>query len=656
MKPFNRLLYIVGFQNTKNSGPSVRYLTTSKLLCEKKTKKKPKIHTPIIFEEKLSLFKKGLKAELYAINDLILSENTEKNSSVRNQAFHNIRAKKTSYDTLYGNVIELSDSKFIGLNPSAFPKFKAFNLKQNDKQFLSYLMDYNPKNGTILMKLVSSIDDWKEIKENSIFDLLPSAKNSLDGVLDFLHAGGFTKMPGWKTLESIYKGSLSPVAYSDRPVKFNGEFNTTQKNAIKAALNSKRQILCIGGPPGTGKTQVIVEILRQLLEDGQKILVVVPRPTVLTNIYERIDLMKYKACAMVGDESAHIDIKTKSHKDFENLEYMAELIDEIKEGDGNNECIKDYSDLVVSAKLGINRNIINDSQIIFTSMGRNVMGLIAKTKFTPDVVLLEEGSQILECVSWRFLLSGKRSIVVGDHNQLATTLTSESAVKDCQLDISIMEYLWKNLPKVDKIMLDTQYRMNKKIMEWSSKTFYGNAMIADKSVENITLSDISSIKNDEKFNSPLLVFDSKNCSNFREIMIQRSFANVKEVMVCAKYVKYLLNNGLKESGIGIITPYSAQKIKIEEHLKGHNIKVSTVDGFQGQQKEVIIFCYVRDNKSKNVGFLSEKKRMNVALTRAKRQFVFIGNTDMLSTDDAFEELKNTLLNSGVSIDAGQYLL
>uniref|UniRef100_A0A0N5CAE1 AAA_12 domain-containing protein n=1 Tax=Strongyloides papillosus TaxID=174720 RepID=A0A0N5CAE1_STREA len=127
-------------------------------------------------------------------------------------------------------------------------------------------------------------------------------------------------------------------------------------------------------------------------------------------------------------------------------------------------------------------------------------------------------------------------------------------------------------------------------------------------------------------------------------------------MVCVKYVKYLISNGLKESDIGIITPYSAQKIKIEKYLNGYNIEVSTVDRFQRQQKEVIIFCFVRDNKTKDVGLLIKKKYMIVAMTSARRQFVFIGNTNMLFTDDKFEELRNILLNEGISIDAGRYWL
>uniref|UniRef100_A0A0K0FEV7 DNA-binding protein SMUBP-2 (inferred by orthology to a human protein) n=1 Tax=Strongyloides venezuelensis TaxID=75913 RepID=A0A0K0FEV7_STRVS len=638
-------------QKIKYSIPSVRYSTSSKIVAEKKDNKKPQIQTPAIFDKRLDFFKKGLKAELKAIYNLVSLANIKKNLNKKNQVFCNLKAKKISYDTIYGQLIELCDSKLVALNTKFFPKAKPFILKQNNKEFFSHLLHYDPKNGTILLKLNSTIDEWKELRENSTFDLLPSHKSPLENVLEFLHSGRFTKMPGWKTLELIYKGSRSPVAYSDPPVKFNGEFNTAQQNAIKAALNPKRKMLCIGGPPGTGKTQVIVEILRYLLEDRKKILVVVPRPDVLTNIYERIDLMKYKSCAMVGDESAHIDMQTKNHRDFEYLEDMTDIICEIKGEDVDSSSIRDYIGLVDGAKKKINLSIVNNSQIVFTSAGRNVMGLIELSKFTPDVVLVEEGSQVLECVSWRFLLSGKRSIVVGDHNQLVTTLNSESAAKDYQLDNSIMEYLWNNFSKVDRIMLDTQYRMNKKIMEWSSKIFYDNAMIAHDSVENITLSDISSIKNNNKFNSPLLVFDSKNCSDFKETIIGRSFANIKEVFVCVKYVRYLLQNGLKESDIGIITSYNKQRMKIEEHLKGKNIKVSTVDGFQGQQKEVIVFCYVRDNKNKNVGFLSEEKRMNVALTRAKRQFVFIGNTNMLSTDDKFEELRNILLNNGVSLDA-----
>uniref|UniRef100_A0A0N5BBA3 AAA_11 domain-containing protein n=1 Tax=Strongyloides papillosus TaxID=174720 RepID=A0A0N5BBA3_STREA len=169
-------------------------------------------------------------------------------------------------------------------------------------------------------------------------------------------------MPGWKTLESIYNESKSPKAYSDKPVSFNGEFNATQQNAIKAALNSKRQILCIGGPPGTGKTQILV-----------------------------------------GDESAHIDRKTKSHKEFKDLENRSSLISDFREKDVNSESIKDYCDLSVGPSYEIKKDNINNSQIIFITAGSSDMGLIKKAGFIPDVVLFEEGNRIMECVSWRFL-------------------------------------------------------------------------------------------------------------------------------------------------------------------------------------------------------------------------------------------------------------
>uniref|UniRef100_A0A0N5B6W8 AAA_11 domain-containing protein n=1 Tax=Strongyloides papillosus TaxID=174720 RepID=A0A0N5B6W8_STREA len=337
MKSFGKLLYLVRFQNIKHSIPSVRYLASSKLLGKENTAKKPEAPLPVLFNEKLNLFKLGLEAKLLAkfleINKLTLPDNIEKNSTGRNQTFYNLKAEKIYYHALHGNVIELCDNKLIGLSASIFPTAKPFVLKQNDKQFISYLMDYNPDNGTILLKLIPTIYEWKEIRTNSNFDLLPLPKNSFDSVLEFLFSCRFTKMPGWKTLESIYNESKSPKAYSDKPVRFNGEFNATQQNAIKAALNAERQILCIGGPPGTGKTQVIVEIVKQLLEDGQKILVVVPNPDVPTIIYERIDFTKYKACVMMGDEIIKIEGRTKIHIDFERLEYMASLISEIKEED-----------------------------------------------------------------------------------------------------------------------------------------------------------------------------------------------------------------------------------------------------------------------------------------------------------------------------------
>uniref|UniRef100_A0A0N5CAE2 ResIII domain-containing protein n=1 Tax=Strongyloides papillosus TaxID=174720 RepID=A0A0N5CAE2_STREA len=456
MKSFGRLFYLVGLQDSINSITSVRYLTTSKFLNKKNTKKSPEIPTPILFDAKLNLFKIGLEAKLldkfFDINKSTMSDNIEKNSTKKYPVFCNLKAEKVYYHALFGCVIELCDRKLIGLyyqyyhalfgcvielcdrkliglSTSIFPKSKTFALSQNNKQFLSYLIDYNPYKGTILLKLNSSVYEWKELKANSIFDLRPSPKSHFESTLRFLNSGGFTKMPGWKTLESIYKRPMYQKKYLDKDIKLSDEFNEGQQNAIKAALNPERQILCIGGPPGTGKTQVIVEILKQLMEDEKKILVVVPNLNVLANFYERFDFTKYKAYAMVANENAHIDRKAKSHKEFKDLENRSSLISDFREKDVNSESIKDYCDLSVGPSYETKKDNINNSQIIFITAGSSDMGLIKKAGFIPDVVLFEEGNRIMECVSWRFVLSGKRSIVLGDHNQLVKKLHLKPVLK-----------------------------------------------------------------------------------------------------------------------------------------------------------------------------------------------------------------------------------
>uniref|UniRef100_A0A1I7X1Q5 AAA_12 domain-containing protein n=1 Tax=Heterorhabditis bacteriophora TaxID=37862 RepID=A0A1I7X1Q5_HETBA len=178
-------------------------------------------------------------------------------------------------------------------------------------------------------------------------------------------------------------------------------------------------------------------------------------------------------------------------------------------------------------------------------------------------------------------------------------------------------------------LLTVQYRMNSKIMRWSSDQFYNSLLTADESVANITLSDISNISSNHSFIYIICIW---------------------EVKLVTRYLEFLQKIGVQEKDIGIITPYYAQVEIIREKILGSQIVVNTVDAFQGQEKEVIIFSMVRHNPERSLGFLREERRLNVAITRARRQFVLIGSARMTERNKCLKKLFTNIKRNGIVVN------
>lgn len=265
--------------------------------------------------------------------------------------------------------------------------------------------------------------------------------------------------------------------------------------------------------------------------------------------------------------------------------------------------------------------------------------------YRPDLIIIDEAAQAFECVSWLPIMCASRCVLAGDHNQLSSVLTSPEATKG-GLGKSLMEFLCHEFGPVVSHLLSVQYRMNEKIMRWSSDQFYEGKLEADPSVANRTLSEISNVPQDSIFNEPLLMLDtySPNNPSQREEFHKMSFINRREADVVMNYVRYLRQSGVKDCDIGVITPYYAQVQYLKNKL-GHEI-VRTVDGFQGQQKEVIVMSLVRDNLTGDIGFLQDERRLNVAVTRAQRQFLLVANSKMMEGTPHLASLLSYIRKSG----------
>ena len=275
---------------------------------------------------------------------------------------------------------------------------------------------------------------------------------------------------------------------------------------------------------------------------------------------------------------------------------------------------------------------LEQSQVVACTLSGAASFQVAKLPAF-DVVVIDEAAQSTEPACWSALLRGNRCVLGGDHLQLPPTIISDKAAKR-GLAVTLFERLHELHGSDIGQMLLTQYRMNELIMAWSSEEMYDGKLLAAKEVAGATLNDL-----------PVLMFiDTAGCDMEEQKEDDgESLRNPGEAEVVMKYVGQLVSSGVPLTSIGVITPYSAQvnllrSLRSDEEDRwgfgaaSRDLEVSTVDGFQGREKEVVIISMVRSGPDRQVGFLSESRRMNVAITRAKKHVVLVGDSETISND------------------------
>jgi len=294
--------------------------------------------------------------------------------------------------------------------------------------------------------------------------------------------------------------------------------------------------------------------------------------------------------------------------------------------------------------------VFNDSKVILcttvTSGNNDICGLsytLPNKLF--DLVIIDECAQATEPDTWIPLQFAKKAVFAGDHKQLEPVVKSKKAAA-LGLAITLFEQIMYQFPSVSKMLL-VQHRMNKQIMTWSSGTMYNDKLIAAPEVKYHLLGDSDHYKipegtDDEDYelflyNSLIYIDSNTGVQQEEKDPRTKSKYNMSEIQLVTVIVNKLRKLGIKDTDIGVITPYKAQtnRIKVQLHDQTFDndephLEIKTVDGFQGREKEVIIISMVRSNENGNVGFLSNKRRMNVAITRARKLCILIG--DSLTTE------------------------
>ncbi|CCK71439.1 ATP-dependent 5'-3' DNA helicase HCS1 KNAG_0H00230 [Huiozyma naganishii CBS 8797] len=444
---------------------------------------------------------------------------------------------------------------------------------------------------------------------------------------------------------------------------FNDQLNKSQQDAI--AFSMENELSIIHGPPGTGKTYTLVELILQLvLNKNQRVLVCGPSNISVDTILERLSAhlpgnlllrIGHPARLLKSNLLHSLDILTKRGDNGALLNDIYKDIDKTIAGVRKLKSYKDRREAWNEVKTlrkelrARERSIVTDlileaKVVVATLHGASSKELLKAYDEVPklfDTVIIDEVSQSLEPQCWIPLISHYKSnisklVLAGDDKQLPPTVKTEDNAKfQKQLETTLFDRLVKNYGNVFKKFLDVQYRMNETIMEFPSKAMYNGKLLAHDSVATKLLLDLPGCDTAEDTEVAVIWYDTQGDffleSEDSDSAVFASKYNENEALVVKSHILKLIGDHVSPECIGIISPYSAQVTLIKGMIREMypSIEISTVDGFQGREKEVIILSLVRSNDKFEVGFLQENRRLNVAMTRPKKQLCVVGNIEML---------------------------
>lgn len=482
-------------------------------------------------------------------------------------------------------------------------------------------------------------------------------------------------------LRDLFYSHQKAGRFSFEPMKFPW-LNPTQERAVNEVLWAK-DVAIVHGPPGTGKTTTLVEAINETLMRESQVLVCAQSNMAVDWISEKlvdrgINVLRIGNPTRVNDKMLGFTYERRfeSHADYPQLWAIRKAIRELrknrKKGSENyHQKMDRLKSRAAEIELRINAELFGEARVIACTLVGSAHHLLEGMKF--GTLFIDEAAQALEAACWIPMRRASRVILAGDHCQLPPTVKSIAALR-AGLGKTLMERIAENKPEV-VTLLKIQYRMNDEIMRFSSDWFYGGKVesapqIKYRSVLDydhpITWIDTSNEENQITIEGEDAPEDSVSTSssvsaanqnsdlNFKEQFVGESFGRINKaeaeltLLTLAEYFTKIGKQRVLEERIdvGIISPYRAQVQYLKKLIKKYEffkpyrrlISVNTVDGFQGQERDVILISLVRSNDEGQIGFLKDLRRMNVAMTRSRMKLIILGNKDTMTKHPFYKKL------------------
>lgn len=458
---------------------------------------------------------------------------------------------------------------------------------------------------------------------------------------------------------------LRDLIYGDKPLgKLNLEpmqfsyLNPTQENAVNEVLRAK-DAMVVHGPPGTGKTTTLVEAIYETLRRETQVMVCAQSNMAVDWISEKLvdsglSVLRIGNPTRVNDKMLSFTYERmfSDHPDYHQLWNIRKSIRELQgqkgKSEGTRKKINSLKDRATELEQSIKEQLFSGSRVIACTLTGSANKLLNGMKFS--TLFIDEAAQALEAACWIAIRKAGRVILAGDHKQLPPTIKCYEAARQ-GLDRTLMERIVAYHPE-SVSLLQVQYRMNEQIMRFSSDYFYGGKVLSSPDVKDRTILD-------HDIDSPVVWVNTEGM-DCNEEFIQESFGriNKQEASLCIQqlkdyYQKIGRNRVLEDHvDVGIISPYKAQVQYIRQRVKSdpffkpyrHLVSINTVDGFQGQERDVIIISLVRANENGEIGFLRDLRRMNVAMTRARMKLIILGDASTLTRHPFYRKLYESVVS------------
>ena len=482
-------------------------------------------------------------------------------------------------------------------------------------------------------------------------------------------------------LRDLFYSHQKAGRFSFEPMKFPW-LNPTQERAVNEVLWAK-DVAIVHGPPGTGKTTTLVEAINETLMRESQVLVCAQSNMAVDWISEKlvdrgINVLRIGNPTRVNDKMLGFTYERRfeSHPDYPQLWAIRKAIRDLrsnrkKGSESFHQKMDRLRSRAAEIEIRINAELFGEARVIACTLVGSAHRLLEGMKF--GTLFIDEAAQALEAACWIPMRRASRVILAGDHCQLPPTVKSIAALR-AGLGKTLMERIAENKPEV-VTLLKIQYRMNEEIMRFSSDWFYGGQVESAPQIKYrsildfdhpITWIDTSDEENQMTIEGEVATEDSASNSspasaenqnpnlNFKEQFVGESYGRINKaeaeltLLTLAEYfTKIGKQRVLGDSiDVGIISPYRAQVQYLKKLIKKYEffkpyrrlISVNTVDGFQGQERDVILISLVRSNDEGQIGFLKDLRRMNVAMTRARMKLIILGNKDTMTQHPFYKKL------------------